>query len=58
METKVCIINTVMADLSYNMENIERLSELIQADKEKIEAAIAILRDNRAKLMAILTEQL
>ncbi len=55
METKIGIINTVMADLSYNRE---RLSEFIQADMEKIEAAIAILRDNRAKLMAILTEQL
>lgn len=58
MNTKPLILNTIMADLSYSIENVERLNELLELDKSQIEVALGILRANRTKLMAILEEQL
>lgn len=50
-------MNTIIADLSYGVENVERLNELLEFDKSQIEVALGILRANRIKLMAILEEQ-
>jgi len=58
MNSKVAIINAVMADLSYAIENQERLGGYMHIQREQIECAIEVLRQTRTQLMAILTERL
>jgi hypothetical protein len=58
MNSKVAIINTAMADLSYAIENQERLGEYMHIQREQIDEAILILKQTRTQLMAILTERL
>jgi hypothetical protein len=57
-EAKVAIINTAVADLSYAIENQQRLKDIIYNADLQIDEAILVLTQTRERIMAILQERL
>jgi hypothetical protein len=57
-EAKVAIINTAVADLSYAIENQQRLKDIIYNADLQIDEAILVLTQARERIMEILQERL
>jgi hypothetical protein len=57
-EAKVAIINTAVADISYAIENQQRLKDIIYNADLQIDEAILVLTQARERIMEILQERL